>query len=101
MHYAACTVFLLLLLNLIAIDGYICTKEEGTGGLSFGWLAGLLAKIADCFRHNMYIYILYPRSYKGIRTSILCMDLPITTNIAGEWLNSLSLHDDNKYTYYN
>ena len=33
--------------------------------------------------------------------TILCTCLPITTTIAGKWLNSLIFHDDNKYVKAN
>ena len=58
----------------------------------------LLAGISDGFRRNTYMlfmYILYLWCEDAI-LAILCMGLPITITVAGEWLNSLILHDDNK-----
>ena len=51
-------------------------------------LAGQLAETGDCFRHGFYVYILYLRHANAILV-ILYMGLPITTSIAGQWLNSL------------
>ena len=39
------------------------------------------------------MYILYLKGEEAI-LAILCMGLPITTTVAGEWLNSSIFHDD-------
>ena len=59
-----------------------------------------LAETSDCFRHNAYMYILYLRSEDNI-LAILCTGLPITTNIAGQWLNSSIFHTDIKFIIAN
>ena len=46
-------------------------------------------------RHNTCMYILYLRCEDAI-LAILCMSLPITTALAGEWSNSLIFHDNIK-----
>ena len=51
--------------------------------------------MGDCFRHNKYVYILYLRHEDSILT-IVFMDLPITTTLAGESLNRLIFRDDIK-----
>ena len=43
--------------------------------------------VGDCFRHNMYMYILYLRFEDAITVN-LCMGLPITNTTDGQWLNS-------------
>ena len=46
-----------------------------------------LGETGNCFRHKMYMCILYLRCEDTILV-ILCSTLPITTTIAGEWFNS-------------
>ena len=58
-------------------------------------LAGQLAEMGNCFKHNTHMYILYLRHEDAILV-ILCMGLPITTTVAGECLNSLIFHEDIK-----
>ena len=59
-----------------------------------------LAETNDCFRHNTYMYILYLRSEDNI-LAILCTGLPITTTIAGQWLNSSIFHANIKFIIAN
>ena len=47
--------------------------------------AGLLAAMGDCFTHSTYVYIMYLRNEDTI-FAIMCMGLPFTTTVAGEWL---------------
>ena len=51
--------------------------------------------MGDCFRHNTYVYILYLKHEDPI-LAIMFMNLPITTTLAGEWLNRLIFHGDIK-----
>ena len=64
------------------------TKLKGAGSL-------LSARSTDrdqqLIQNNMYMYVLYLRSEDTI-LAILCTGLPITTNIADQWLNSLIFH---------
>ena len=57
--------------------------------------ATLVAEMANGFRHNSYVYSLYLRCENTI-LAILCMNLPITTTIAGEQLICFIFYNDTK-----
>ena len=54
-----------------------------------------MLEMGDWFRHNTYVHIQYLRCEDAI-LAIQCKGLPITTTIAGEWLNSLIFYDNIK-----
>ena len=55
----------------------------------------VLIKNVALIKEIQYVYISYPRCKDAVLV-ILCMSLPTTTTVAGEWLNSLIFHDDIK-----
>ena len=62
------------------------TKVEGADSLPLGQSTGTDGQLLQAYT---YMYILYPRC-EDILLAILCMGLPITVTISGQWLiNSL------------
>ena len=82
-----------MLLAITIITAYSITSD---GHASSRQVTDLLAETGDCFKHNAYMNILYLKCEDAM-LAILYMGLPITTTVAGQWLNSLIFHDDNKY----
>ena len=72
---------------LITSNGTASRYIEEAGGLPLGWFTG---RDSDSVRHNTYVYALYLRckDQNSVHRSTF------KTTVAGDWLNSLILHDN-------
>ena len=87
-----------LLLAITIITAYWATSDGSTlrqKEQAAYHQTGLLTETDNCFKHCTYVYILYLKS-EDASVVILFTGLPITTNLAGEWLNSLIFQYDIK-----
>ena len=99
-----CNLFVCIASSQVWLDNTIITTYLITsdGGASMqneqaAYHQSLLIEMDDCFRHNMYAYILYLRCEDAMFViQYTCLLITFTLALAGELLNSSILQYDNK-----